>query len=241
MLGSALRWRHRALVGLAIAVLWLFSMPVVADAVMRSLEDRYAYRSNAGDPEADAVYALGGGVLGPRDGQDDQVEWGPCADRLNRALSLYSSNRARLLVLSAGGLSDSGELRQGVRFRDIALQRGVPPESIIVTRETPNTAAEADAIAELATRLRWKRILLVTSAYHMPRAMLLFRDCPAEIIPVPVNYMSRPRGAPSGRSLDEYLPHAESLFESERALREYLGMLFYSAVPRSGTPIHGVQ
>ena len=182
---------------------------------------------------ADAIFALGGGVTGARDG-GDRLEWGQSADRLIRAIDLFNAGRARVLVLSAGALNDSGQITQGVRFKEIALRRGVPAESVIVTRETINTAAEADALTELASQFNWKRVLLVTSAYHMPRAMLLFRDCPAEIVPVPVNFQSVSAGTTSGFQIADYLPNAEALFHSERACHEYLGIAVYSVFRRSG-------
>ena len=92
-----------------------------------------------------------------------------------------------------------------------------------------NTAAEETSLAAFAVRFHWKRVLLVTSANHMPRAMLLFRHCPAEVIPVPVDYQSSAPGQPASDSgLARYLPQAEALAQSERALREYLGIMFYS-------------
>ena len=235
MLAAALRWRSRTLIALPLALLWILGTPVVADTVMRSLEDRYTWRPDAAYAEADAVFVLGGGILGPRDRSGApsgiEVEWGASADRFERALSLHLSGRARVLVLSAGAPGNPGEPGDGARLREIAIQRGVPPESVIVTREVLNTATEADALTELASRLHWKRVLLVTSAFHMPRAMRLFRKCPAEVVPVPVDYQTPAAGMPSGSAgLDQYLPQAEALFRSERAVREYWGILFYSVV-----------
>lgn len=229
MLAAALRWRNRVLIALPLALLWILSTPVIADTVLLSLERRYTLRPNAAYPEADSVFVLGGGMLGPRDRQSDQVEWGPAADRFERAFTLCTSGRARMLVLSAGELG--GEFSEGARLREIAIQRGLPPASIILTGQAPNTAAEAAALSQIAACLKWKRVLVVTSAVHMPRAMRLFRHCPAEIVPVPVNFLTPAPGQPQrSASVDPYLPHAEALFRSERALREYLGILFYSVV-----------
>jgi uncharacterized SAM-binding protein YcdF (DUF218 family) len=241
MLAAALRWRSRTLVAIPLALLWILSTPVVADSVMRSLEDHYAYRTNTECPDADAVFALGGGILGPRDRPGAEVDWGPSAARFERALSLYTSGRAPVLVLSAGGPRDPGQLGEGARLKEIAIRRGVPSEAVIVTRETLNTASEAKALAELSVRLHWKRVLLVTSAFHMPRAMRLFRDSAGEVIPVPVNYQTSVPGLPlSSAALDQYLPQAEALLRSERALREYLGLIFYSLgrnKPESSHPV----
>jgi uncharacterized SAM-binding protein YcdF (DUF218 family) len=68
----------------------------------------------------------------------------------------------------------------------------------------------------------------------MPRAMLFFRQCPAEVIPVPVAFQSPAYGHPSSDArLGLFLPQAEALEQSERPLREYLGIMFY-AVSRHG-------
>jgi uncharacterized SAM-binding protein YcdF (DUF218 family) len=229
LLAAALRWRRRVLVALPIAILWIFSTPVAADALLRSLEDRYPWRPDSAYPESDAVFALGGGILGPRDRPGGEMDRGENADRFERALSLFTSGRAHILVLSAEGPPRPGLPNTGDRLREIAIRRGVPAESIIVTPIVRNTAAEASSLAAFAVRFHWKRVLLVTSANHMPRAMLLFRQCPAEVIPVPVNYLSSAPGVPSSDSrLAALLPQAEALAISERALREYLGILVYS-------------
>jgi uncharacterized SAM-binding protein YcdF (DUF218 family) len=229
LLAAALRWRRRILVALPIAILWIFSAPVVADALLRSLEDRYPWRPDSAYPEADAVFALGGGILGPRDRAGVEMDRGENADRFERALSLFTSGRAHILVLSAEGPPRPGLPSAGDRLREIAIHRGVPAESILVTPIVRNTASEESALASFAVRFHWKRVLLVTSAAHMPRAMLLFRHCPAEVIPVTVAFQSSaPRQPSDDSALARYLPQAEALAQSERALREYLGIMFYS-------------
>lgn len=131
-------------------------------------------------------------------------------------------------MLSSGGPRTPGIPTDGDRLKEIAIQRGIPGESIMITVGVRNTAAEAAALAVFAARLHWKHVLLVTSASHMPRAMRLFRQCPAEIVPVPVAYQTPARGVPSADfGLAGLLPQAEALAISERALREYLGLLFY--------------
>ena len=239
MLAAALRWRRRALIALPLAIHWIFSTPVFADILMRSLEDRYPWRPDSAYPEADAVFALGGGILGARDRSGAEMERGTDADRFERALSLFQSGHTRVLVLSSGGAQVPGVPSQGDRLREIAIQRGVPAESILIASDVRNTAAEAGALNEFAARLHWKRVLLVTSAFHMPRAMRLFRECPAEVVPVPVGFQSpAPGQPPTDEGLTRYLPQAEALAHSERGLREYLGILVYSLSPHEPRPSH---
>ena len=106
---------------------------------------------------------------------------------------------------------------------------GVPGGAIIVTHETENTEQEAGAITQIALLQRWKRVLIVTSAYHMPRAMRLSKDCLAELIPVPVAYETPdPETSWAYKRPEYFLPQAHALAISERALREYMGMLFFA-------------
>jgi uncharacterized SAM-binding protein YcdF (DUF218 family) len=112
-----------------------------------------------------------------------------------------------------------------------AANRDLPEANIIVTPSTWNTRSEADQICALVTQRRWKRVLLVTSAYHMPRVMRLSRNCSAERIPVPVAYRTPdPNTSWAELRLESYLPQSEALLHSELALHEYLGLFFYQGL-----------
>jgi uncharacterized SAM-binding protein YcdF (DUF218 family) len=104
----------------------------------------------------------------------------------------------------------------------------VPDGAILLTRATSNTEDEANAIRQLIARKHWKQVLVVTSAYHMPRAMLLSIDCLANLTPVPVAYTTPEPGSSWAYKRPEYfIPQAQGLFIAERALREYIGMLVF--------------
>jgi len=114
MLLAALRWRRKSLIVISLLLLWLFSAPPISDQLMRSLEDRFPYRSNEECPVADAVFVFGG-MLGPRGHPRADIEWNEAAERFERAVDLYNAGKAPLLVLSGGperydGGPDEGEL-----------------------------------------------------------------------------------------------------------------------------------
>ena len=105
----------------------------------------------------------------------------------------------------------------------------MPDGAILVTRATANTEEEANAIRMLVARKQWKRVLIVTSAYHMPRAMRLSTDCLADLTPVPVAYETPdPKTSWAYKRPEYFIPQAQALFISERALREYMGILVYT-------------
>jgi uncharacterized SAM-binding protein YcdF (DUF218 family) len=230
VLAAALKWRLSVLIAIPFVNLWFFGTPAIADRLMSSLEDRYPYRTIAECPQADAAFVFGG-MLGPRDHSGGGIAWNEASERFDRALAIVKAGRARTLVLSGGPQRYEGGPDEGDLLREEAIARGVPDSAIVVTRATMNTEAEANALSQLIILRRWTRVLIVTSAFHMPRAMSLTDDCLAELIPVPVAYQTPdPRTSWTYRRPEYYLPQAEALVISERALREYFGILFYAVV-----------
>ena len=230
LLTAAVRWPRRVLIATPLLTLGLLSTPLAADRLLRSLEDRYSYVPLASCPSGDAVFVFGG-MLGPRDRADGGIAWNEAAERFDRAIRIIKAGKSNVLVLSGGAERYEGGPDEGELLKNEAEERGVPAEKLFVTNPTWNTRSEADDICQLAREMRWKRILLVTSAYHMPRAMRLTRSCSAERIPIPVAYQTSDPGTSWAESrLENYLPQAQGLYRSELALREYLGLSFYRAV-----------
>jgi uncharacterized SAM-binding protein YcdF (DUF218 family) len=75
----------------------------------------------------------------------------------------------------------------------------------------------------------WQKIILVTSAWHMPRAARLFRKAGVDFIPFPVDFQI---DSNSSLTLLDFLPRAEGLQKTETALREWYGILFYALAGR---------
>jgi uncharacterized SAM-binding protein YcdF (DUF218 family) len=223
---AAFRWRRGVLIAGPALILWLLGTPLVADRVMESLEDRYPFQGLSNCPKADAAFVFGG-MLSVRDRQGEGIAWNEAAERFERALLLYNMQRIQFLVLSGGSRRYGNLPDEGDHLKLEAIARGIPGSSIIVTQPAANTQEEANALCGLVQRNRWKRVLLVTSAFHMPRAMYLSRKCSAELIPVPVAYQTPGPGSWVYARPDYYVPRAKALAVSELALREYIGLFFY--------------
>ncbi|MGO9242028.1 MAG: YdcF family protein [Terriglobales bacterium] len=221
-------WRPRKWpIVAALAVLWAFSMPFVADALLWSLESRYPPVDNQRCVQADAVIVLGGILRNPAS-TTAPFEWTDCANRFEKGVDLFLAGKARYLVFSAAKFTVSPAVpSEGELLRQVALRRGVPDASILLTARVINTAAEAQAVRQLAREHRWRRILLVTSAYHMPRAMLLFSRSGIEVLPVPADFHVVGVQSLSEPSLVRFLPQGDGLRWSDTAFREYLGLCFY--------------
>jgi uncharacterized SAM-binding protein YcdF (DUF218 family) len=90
------------------------------------------------------------------------------------------------------------------------------------TKDVENTADEAVAVKELISPS--KRIILVTSAFHMYRAKRLFEKQGFEVIPYKLDYKSERNQA---ITILDFLPSADNLKTTEAAVREIIGRLFY--------------
>ena len=103
----------------------------------------------------------------------------------------------------------------------------VPKESIKVSGHAQNTFEEAKAVKELMAGDR--KIILVTSAFHMSRAKLLFERAGFEVIPFAVDYKVEDRET----TFLDALPSARALFQVDLGVREMIGRLYYQYLKTS--------
>jgi uncharacterized SAM-binding protein YcdF (DUF218 family) len=233
LLGRRRRWGPW-LGASGLGVIWLFALPLTSRQLIRGLEERGAALVPAVIPAADAVVVLGGGLrppLPPRAG----VEVSEGGDRLLTGLRLLRQGKAAVLVTSGAAVSftaDDPTPPEAAWARDLAVELGVPSERILLNPRSRTTAEEARHIGELGQRLGWRRILLVTSAYHLPRALESFqRHGGLEVIPVATDFQQPARGhrgRPTAASVVmDLLPSAAALDLSTVAIKEHLGRITY--------------
>jgi len=155
-------------------------------------------------------------------GDSAYVEWGD-PDRFFGGIALFKAGKAQKLVFTGGKMPwDKVKKTEGEVLKEYAISNGIPSENILVTKDVENTADEAVAVKELISPS--KRITLVTSAYHMYRAKLLFEKQGFEVIPYKVDYKT------SGNNqvtFMDFLPSAKKLALTEAGIREIIGSLFY--------------
>jgi uncharacterized SAM-binding protein YcdF (DUF218 family) len=231
---AGLRLRRRALIWSGVAVLWLSSTPLVSGLAVRAAEG-WAERGLATDaPQADAIVVLSEGrVVAP--GKAAVSEWND-ADRFFGGVELFKAGKSPLLVFTGGAAPwEPNAAPEGDVLAEYAKAMGVPDGQILKTPRVTNTAEEAVAVATLLRgRLSgptWRggppRVLLVTSAFHMPRARRLFERAGMSVIPFPVDFKVSAGGT---TSVLDFLPTAGALAQTEMALREGYGRLFYFVV-----------
>jgi len=219
---AATAWR---LVALAGAVMLLFSTPVVADALMRWTEASapLTYRP---DEIYDAVIVLGGVMEQRAPWKDEGRDLTDAAERITRTLELMRAGKARVALLSGGLLDPApGQPSEAEQLATMLEGWGVPADRIVVETVSRNTHENAVESARVVAEHGWRRLLLVTSAKHMARALGCFRREGLSPDALPVDY----RGArwEEAASLQSWWPRAADLSRSTDALRELAGRVVY--------------
>ena len=213
----------------ALAILYISSMPVVGSHLTYWIESSYPTLALDQVENADAIVPLSG-FIGPRvaDGILPNVE--EAGERLEGGIVLWQKKKAAWLVFTGGRFpwSKAAEVEGAVSKR-MAMARGIPAEQILITREVGNTRDEAHAVHDLMRERGWRKIILVTSALHMPRAARLFRKAGVDFVPFPVDFQEGPGDS---LMLLDLLPTAGALHRTETALRELYGIMFYALVKR---------
>jgi len=212
----------------ALAVLYISSMPAVGNRLTHWLESGYPAVAIDQVESADAIVPLGG-IFGPLVPEGYLPNVGEACERLEAGITLMQKKKAPWLVFTGGRLPWSKQLEvEGASSKRAAMARGIPDEQILVTREVGNTSDEAQAVAALMRERGWRKIILVTSAWHMPRSARLFRKAGVDFVPFPVDFQI---GVNDSLTLLDFLPSAGGLQRTETVVREWYGILFYALMP----------
>ena len=142
------------------------------------------------------------------------------SDRLLQGLRLYRAGKAPLLVCTGGARGGTPEAQGMGR---LLQEWGVPSGAILLEEHSLNTRENAVFTYSALKARGIGRILLVTSALHMPRAAAVFRKAGFEVNPAAADF----RTGWGEASLWDWLPKARNLERSDRALREWIGLLVY--------------
>ena len=236
LLGAALFWRKRILVLIPLMILLLASNPVVSSFLLSRLENQFPKVEIVDCPNADAIVVLSG-ILGDKRSSPESLElnWGEAFDRFDAGVRLFQAGKARWLILTDPRLpwDNSGNSPEGRELSRAATERGVPAARILLLGPIGNTAEETTLVAREAKTRGWQQIILVTTAWHMPRAAYLSSIRNLKIIPYPVDFQtSAERGRTSWLS---WVPSAKALAHTEIYFREILGQGYYRFVARGSS------
>jgi uncharacterized SAM-binding protein YcdF (DUF218 family) len=224
-IGLALRRRRRlSFCFLSAGLLWLLvmSFPLTGITLIRSLEATagpYADPGKLASRGVRYVVLLSGGF---REGDLTPADRTGCSIlRIHEAVRLWRGISDAKIVFTGGvipGLNESVSLARAMA--DVAGPMGVPQSAMILETESWTTEDQARLVARIVGK---EPFALVTSAYHMPRSLLLFRLQGLDPLPAPADFTVR---API-IGYETLIPQASGLQMTQIAMKEYLFMWWF--------------
>lgn len=209
---------HRLFLILGLTTLYLSSIPIASNWLSIQLET---------DPPvalehiaAEAIVVLGA------DRRREALEYGG-RDTLNRLglerlrYAAWLAKKTGLPILVSGGSVQGGRTPEAELMRDVLKEFGV--EARWLEGKSRNTYENAQFSAQLLKGVGIGEVLLVTHAWHMPRAAEAFWKAGMRVVPAPTG-VSAQNAIPEA---SDWLPNASSLQMSYWALHEMLGRLWY--------------
>lgn len=209
-------WSLNIILGI---VIYGISISPVSNAFIGGVEQSYTFRSDMG---VDVIILLGGGIVeGVRDLSGSHV---PSPDMMARILDTVRIYRLRKMpVIVSGGVVGSGPC-EALIVKRFLIDLGIHEEMILTEVRSRDTVENARFVREIISERGYRRGLLITSAYHMRRALFLFRSEGVAVIPHSSGFLCEKK-----KYLDtlDFLPNIHDLRKSAIALKEIIGFAFY--------------
>ena len=220
ILGTIFKSKKITLFGIVILI--FCSLPIISNKLITYLEKDYTLQDASTINNADAIVVLSGMIKTIKVNDKLKYEFGDGVDRILSGIDLFKSNKASLLILTKGQLPWSLGMPEGEYLKEFAIKFGVPEKSILLTDNVQNTDQEAKSVKKLLNSNDAK-VILVTSAFHMPRAKKVFEASNIKVIPFAVDFIS------SHQKLNfmSFIPSAGALNSTSFFIREMIGRLYY--------------
>lgn len=207
----------RALAALSLASLIVLSLPVTGNVLLQSLETAPSI-SEAHLKNVQAIVILGGGKnnAAPEFGNEDTVNrW--TLQRLRYGAYLQQQTGRPILV--TGGAPFGGRPEADAMAE--TLQRDFHAKDIWIEDQSNDTSENAAYSAAILKEHDIERIAIISQAWHLTRAINLFKQQGLTVYPAPTGYTNE-----DNEPIIRWLPKASALDKSSIAIKEYLGQLF---------------
>lgn len=217
-------------IALALMILLVASNGWVSRSLVRSLESQNIPAAEL--PNAEAIVILGGSTkpaFPPRPSVDLSEE----GDRILYGAQLYQQKKAPLVIVAGGRIDwSASEPPEAEDMATILNLIGVPSAAIIQEANSLNTYENAVNVRQILNERGIRRVLLVTSAIHMPRSLLVFKRQGVNAIPAPTDFLVTDNEIKEIQTtvqstLLNLVPDADRLHQFTRALKEYVGLAVY--------------
>jgi uncharacterized SAM-binding protein YcdF (DUF218 family) len=230
VIGVVLLWRGRARAGrrfvtaVAVAFIVVAILPLGSWAIA-PLEARFP-RVHL-PPQIYGIILLGGAIDVANTVAHGEVALNDAAERITETVALARLYPAAAVLITGGNAAIiPGRFTEATAMRRLLIVEGVAPERLLIEDRSRNTIENAIYSKDVAQPQADQTWLMVTSAFHMPRAVGCFRHVGWEVIPVPVDYRS---GAPLPIVIPSVTGHLHLI---GLALHEWAGLVAYRVLGR---------
>jgi uncharacterized SAM-binding protein YcdF (DUF218 family) len=218
-----LRRFGRLVVLMAVAQTLVMSFPPVADALLEPLQDK-ARAAAAQAPACcyDAIVVLGGGITPAAPPFLMEPDLADAADRVWYAAQLYHRGVARRIIVSGGSFVEQRggpATSEAEAMRRFLIDLGVPSEAIVSEGNSLNTLENIRHVRQMVGDAR---VALITSAFHMPRALKIARQGNLNVGAFPTDWRLPPEARPSW---ENWVPSIAAMAWSSISLREHIALL----------------
>ncbi len=234
IVGTLMLWTRWLRIGRRLITLVAMAVAVIAtlpagDALLSLLEDRFPV---VVEPPAaiDGIVVLGGVVNQALTRSRGQMTIGGAVERLTELANLARMYpQAKVVFTGGSGDPFAQDLKEADVLEPLLRTLGLDPERIILENQSRNTYENAVYAHELAAPKPGERWVLITSAFHMPRAVGCFRQAGwPGLVPYPVDFQF-----PEGGNLSWRFDLARGLGSLEDGLHEWVGLLAYWLMGRT--------
>ncbi|MDP4266885.1 MAG: YdcF family protein [Bacteroidota bacterium] len=203
-------------------MLIFFTNMFIVDEFMRAWEVPLT-KDEALKPNYDVGIVLGGGMV-TNDPRNNRLSFRISPDRIFQAINLYKTHRISKIMLSSGEGSIIVKNNEALLLKEYLTGIGIPEKDLIIESESHNTHQNAQNSCKLINKYSYKNILLITSAYHMRRAMACFHKEGLYPTPYCVDKYAGPRKFYIDHLL---LPNSKALILWIFLLHEMIGYTTY--------------
>jgi uncharacterized SAM-binding protein YcdF (DUF218 family) len=215
------QYRKYAVFIVLISFAWLFiwSMPVSSQWLHAKITADYPPKLVESFNKADAIVVLGGAVSAPNSYRL-YPDMNSSADRVWFGARLHHAGKAPLVVLTGGVNERVTNFSEAEAMQSLIIDLGVKSTDILLERKSRNTHQNATFTRKLLNGSGINKILLVTSALHMPRAVKEFRQVGFDVIAAPTDH-----DMVCSSDWQSFLPNSAALDQSTKAFKELIGSL----------------
>jgi uncharacterized SAM-binding protein YcdF (DUF218 family) len=228
-----LGWRRMALAGSVAAIVVLFVTLFTSSGsyMVGTLEDRFP-RPTSDPQDLRCMIVLGGGFESEVTTARGGYELNAAGDRFVEALRLAQKFPQAMIIVSGGDGSISGRYEgDAVISRRFFSAFGIDKNRVLEEPTSRTTFENAVNTRVLLAEKGLSGCLLITSGFHMPRSVGIFRKLDIDVVPWPVDYRSEGRGE-LGLDLSQPSQNAQLV---STAVREWMGMVGYYLAGRTST------